>query len=322
MDLLQKHGMVKCDTISTPMATVKLDADLQGTQVDQTKYHSMIGGLMYLTASRPNIAFATFDSGFELIAYSDTDLVGCNDDCKSTSGGIQFLRDKLVNWSSKKQDCTSMSTMEAETVSKVIDIKDTIKFMLDTKEFTYTVDMFRVTLHLPVETPKNPFVAPINIQTIEAFMNKKFLDIPQRVNEDYHSIKDDTLLKEKKDKEIVMEKDDDDDVEKVDKGVKEKSNADVATGSTEFRKEKIHCGQICFHIKHKFIIYDFFIGKILEVLDHCNKVVPELTFAKTNEMINKEMPRLANLAVNKDRKIDLINSQEMVSKEFAIHAPK
>ncbi|GJS49203.1 retrovirus-related pol polyprotein from transposon TNT 1-94 [Tanacetum coccineum] len=153
MDLLKKHGMEKCDTICTPMATTKLDADLQGTQVDQTKYRSMIGGLMYLTASRPDIAFATFvcaryqahptekhlkevkrifrylrqtinmglwyskDSGFELIAYSDADLAGCNDDCKSTSGGIQFLGDKLVSWSSKKQDCTAMSTAEAEYVS-------------------------------------------------------------------------------------------------------------------------------------------------------------------------------------------------------------
>ncbi|GJW77005.1 retrovirus-related pol polyprotein from transposon TNT 1-94 [Tanacetum coccineum] len=60
MDILKKHGMEKCDTVSTPMATTKLDADLQGTPVDQTKYHSMIGGLMYLTASRPDIAFATF----------------------------------------------------------------------------------------------------------------------------------------------------------------------------------------------------------------------------------------------------------------------
>ncbi|GJX06538.1 hypothetical protein Tco_0194470 [Tanacetum coccineum] len=57
------------------------------------------------------------DSRFELIAYSDTDLVGCNDDCKSTSGGIQFLGDKLVSWSSKKQDCTTMSTAESEYIS-------------------------------------------------------------------------------------------------------------------------------------------------------------------------------------------------------------
>ncbi|GKC10993.1 retrovirus-related pol polyprotein from transposon TNT 1-94 [Tanacetum coccineum] len=91
-----------------------------GTPIDQTKYRSMIGGLMYLTASRPDIAFATFyskDSGFELIAYADADHAGCNDDCKSTSGGIHFLGDKLVSWSSKKQDCTAMSSAEAEYVS-------------------------------------------------------------------------------------------------------------------------------------------------------------------------------------------------------------
>ncbi|GKD09928.1 retrovirus-related pol polyprotein from transposon TNT 1-94 [Tanacetum coccineum] len=127
MDILKKHGMEKCDTVSTQMATTKLDVDLQGTPVDQTKYHSMIGGLMYLTASQPDNAYATFvcaryqarptnkhlkevkrifrylrqtinmglwylkDSGFELIAYADADDAGCNNDCKSTSRGIQFL---------------------------------------------------------------------------------------------------------------------------------------------------------------------------------------------------------------------------------------
>ncbi|GKF32883.1 hypothetical protein Tco_0102681, partial [Tanacetum coccineum] len=54
------------------------------------------------------------DFGFELIAYSDADHVGCKDDCKSTSGGFQFLGGKLISWSLKKQDCTAMSTAEAE----------------------------------------------------------------------------------------------------------------------------------------------------------------------------------------------------------------
>nr|GFB67832.1 retrovirus-related Pol polyprotein from transposon TNT 1-94 [Tanacetum cinerariifolium] len=58
------------------------------------------------------------DTGFELTAFSDSDHAGCLDSRKSTSGGIQFLGgDKLVSWSSKKQDCTSMSSAEAEYVS-------------------------------------------------------------------------------------------------------------------------------------------------------------------------------------------------------------
>ncbi|GJS69558.1 hypothetical protein Tco_0702399 [Tanacetum coccineum] len=57
------------------------------------------------------------DSGFELIAYADVNHAWCNDDCKSTFGGIQFLGDKLVSWSSKKQDCTAMSFAKAEYVS-------------------------------------------------------------------------------------------------------------------------------------------------------------------------------------------------------------
>nr|GEZ23403.1 uncharacterized mitochondrial protein AtMg00810-like [Tanacetum cinerariifolium] len=58
------------------------------------------------------------DTGFELTSFSDSDHAGCLDSCKSTSGGIQFLGgDKLVSWSSKKQDCTSMYSAEAEYVS-------------------------------------------------------------------------------------------------------------------------------------------------------------------------------------------------------------
>ncbi|GJV99864.1 retrovirus-related pol polyprotein from transposon TNT 1-94 [Tanacetum coccineum] len=58
------------------------------------------------------------DTGFELTAFSDSDHAGCLDSRKSTSGGIQFIGgDKLVSWSSKKQDCTSMSSAEAEYVS-------------------------------------------------------------------------------------------------------------------------------------------------------------------------------------------------------------
>ncbi|GJZ10257.1 integrase, catalytic region, zinc finger, CCHC-type containing protein [Tanacetum coccineum] len=94
--------------MSTPMETERLDADLQGTPIDQITFRRMIGGLMYLTASRPDIAYATF-------VY--VDHAGCKDDCKSTSGGFQFLGEKLMSWSLKKQDCTAMSTAEAKYVS-------------------------------------------------------------------------------------------------------------------------------------------------------------------------------------------------------------
>nr|GFA04210.1 uncharacterized mitochondrial protein AtMg00810-like [Tanacetum cinerariifolium] len=153
-EILIKHGMTSCDSIGTLMATKHQDADLSGTPIDQTKYRSKVGALMYLTASRPDIMHATCycaryqaqptekhlttvkrifrylkdtihmgiwypkDTGFKLTAFSDSDHAGCLDLCKSTSGGIQFLGgDKLVTWSSKKQDCTSMSSAEAEYVS-------------------------------------------------------------------------------------------------------------------------------------------------------------------------------------------------------------
>ncbi|GKA45279.1 retrovirus-related pol polyprotein from transposon TNT 1-94 [Tanacetum coccineum] len=58
-EILKKHGMTSCDSIGTPMATKPLDADLSETPVDQTKFCSMVGALMYLTASRPDIVHAT-----------------------------------------------------------------------------------------------------------------------------------------------------------------------------------------------------------------------------------------------------------------------
>nr|GEX18207.1 retrovirus-related Pol polyprotein from transposon TNT 1-94 [Tanacetum cinerariifolium] len=68
----------------------------------------------YLTQSINKGLWYSKDSRSELIVYSDADLAGYLDDYKSRSGGLQFLGDKLVNWSSKKQDCTAMSTAKAE----------------------------------------------------------------------------------------------------------------------------------------------------------------------------------------------------------------
>nr|GEU53432.1 retrovirus-related Pol polyprotein from transposon TNT 1-94 [Tanacetum cinerariifolium] len=116
LEILHKHGMEKGQSIGIQMAMKpKLDADLSGNPVDQTDYRSKIRSLMYLTSSRLDIVHA--GSSFGLTAFSDADHVGCIDTRKSTSGGIQFLGDKLVNWMSKKQDCTAMSSAEAEYVA-------------------------------------------------------------------------------------------------------------------------------------------------------------------------------------------------------------
>ncbi|GJT43166.1 hypothetical protein Tco_0951881, partial [Tanacetum coccineum] len=497
------------------------------------------------------------------------------------------------------------------TVSKVPDTEDTIKFMLDTQQFIYTVDMFRDTLHLPVETLENTFVAPANIHTIEAFMNivgyqgvvdkvsafftknlaqpwhtifkvfnrclttrtsshdqtkinilqlfhvkkeairyprfiklivtdlmKKFPNIPKRFEEDYHSIKDDVplvsvyttgnilvrgmlipdafltaeiretgdfkeyktvfmkssgveeeeetagesssrriIIKKKKqntpsipppgddrerdemaeatilsltlhktaldaeakeniakvqemlehkeiDKLVDGDKDeesyasafvdsvinnddddtgsklepgshkeypehvsDDDEIKKKDEEVEKekevveivkdtnvdhtsaKKNNEVVTEkevvdmsnkkiseelantvtpttatssktpSTTTRQKKSltlktrrlpgsivgmcrRRGLIRSHIKTKFITREFFMEKIKEVIQHCDKIVPELTVTTTNEMLKKEMPRLVKLVVNKDQEVSPVDISGMVSKEFATHGPK
>ncbi|GJT01010.1 retrovirus-related pol polyprotein from transposon TNT 1-94 [Tanacetum coccineum] len=114
-EILKKHGMTSCDSIGTPMDTKPLDVDLSGTPVDQKKYRSMVKIFWYLKNTINMGLWYPKDTGFELTAFSDSDHAGCLDIRKSTSGGIQFLEgDKLVIWSSKNQDCTSMSTTEAE----------------------------------------------------------------------------------------------------------------------------------------------------------------------------------------------------------------
>nr|GEW38388.1 hypothetical protein [Tanacetum cinerariifolium] len=69
------------------------------------------------TVKKIALLLKTGGSSFSLIAFSDADHAGCIDTRKSTSGGIQFLGDKLVRWMSKKQDCTAMSSAEAEYVA-------------------------------------------------------------------------------------------------------------------------------------------------------------------------------------------------------------
>ncbi|CAL8120822.1 unnamed protein product [Prunus armeniaca] len=153
-NLVSKFGLESAKPIRNPMSTsTKLSKDLHGKSVDQKLYRSMIGSLLYLTASRPDISFSvglcarfqsdpkeshllavkrilryvsgttnfgvyySFDSNVELAGYSDADWAGSIDDRKSTTGGCFYIGNNLVSWFSKKQNCVSLSTAEAEYIA-------------------------------------------------------------------------------------------------------------------------------------------------------------------------------------------------------------
>ncbi|KAK0591893.1 hypothetical protein LWI29_009888 [Acer saccharum] len=153
-NLVKKFGLEKAKRCDTPMSTtLKLSKDASGKSVEQTLYRGMIGSLLYLTASRPDISFSvgvcaryqadpkeshlssvkriiryvngtsnygiwySFDTNASLVGFSDADWAGNCDDRKSTSGGCFFLGNNLVSWFCKKQNSISLSTAEAEYIA-------------------------------------------------------------------------------------------------------------------------------------------------------------------------------------------------------------
>nr|GEW72285.1 hypothetical protein [Tanacetum cinerariifolium] len=118
-EILRKFRLTEGKSASTPIDTEKpLLKDLDGEDVDVYTYRSMIGSLIYLTSSRPDIMFAyPKDSPFDLVAYSDSDYAGASLDKKSTTGGCQFLGCRLISWQCKKQTVVATSSTEAEYVA-------------------------------------------------------------------------------------------------------------------------------------------------------------------------------------------------------------
>ncbi|GKA79531.1 putative ribonuclease H-like domain-containing protein [Tanacetum coccineum] len=153
-EILKKFNYSDVKSASTPVDLEKpLVKDGDADDVDVHLYRSMIGSLMYLTASRPDIMFAVCacarfqvtpktshllavkrifrylkgkptlglwysrDSPFELVAYTDSDYAGATQDRKSTTGGCQFLGNRLISWQCKKQTVVATSTTEAEYVA-------------------------------------------------------------------------------------------------------------------------------------------------------------------------------------------------------------
>jgi hypothetical protein len=153
-EMLKRFGMEDCKPVITPMQTsCKLSKDDDSKSTDQRQYRSMIGSLLYVTASRPDVMQAVgqvarfqaapkeshvlavkrifrYLKGTEefglwypkgkdlsLMAYTDADWAGCIDDRRSTSGAAFYLGECLVSWLSKKQSSVSLSTAEAEYIA-------------------------------------------------------------------------------------------------------------------------------------------------------------------------------------------------------------
>jgi len=153
-DLVKRFGLDGKSHARTPMSTsVKISSDLVGKSIDPSLYRSMIGSIMYLTASRPDIAFSvgvcarfqanpkeshltavkriiryvndtlsygiwySRETNLVVVGYSDADWAGNDDDRKSTSGGCFYVGNNLVAWMSKKQASISLSTAEAEYIA-------------------------------------------------------------------------------------------------------------------------------------------------------------------------------------------------------------
>nr|GEY99200.1 uncharacterized mitochondrial protein AtMg00810-like [Tanacetum cinerariifolium] len=152
--ILRKFGLTEGKSVSIPIDTEKsLLKDPNGEDVDVYTYRSMIGSLMYLTSSRPDIMFVVCacvhfqvtpkashlhavkrifrylkgkpylglwypkDSPFDLVAYSDSNYAGASLDRKSTTGGCQFLGCRLISWQSKNQTVVATSSTEAEYIA-------------------------------------------------------------------------------------------------------------------------------------------------------------------------------------------------------------
>ncbi|GJR11067.1 uncharacterized mitochondrial protein-like protein [Tanacetum coccineum] len=112
-EILKKHGMTSCDSIGTPMATKHLDADLSGTPVDQTKYHSIVRALMYLTTSRPDIVHATCYCASYQAKPTEKHLTAVKRIFWYLKDSISIGGDKISQLGpSKKQDCTSSPSAE------------------------------------------------------------------------------------------------------------------------------------------------------------------------------------------------------------------
>nr|GEU49371.1 hypothetical protein [Tanacetum cinerariifolium] len=116
LQILKKYGMESCDPVGTPMEIKdKLDLDQNRLSLLRSTSRRLKGYFVIFGA--PFIRVSGIQRILELTGFLDANYARCKDTFKSTFHGAQLLGEKLVSWSSKKQDCTTLFTMEAEYVS-------------------------------------------------------------------------------------------------------------------------------------------------------------------------------------------------------------
>ncbi|GJR82683.1 putative ribonuclease H-like domain-containing protein [Tanacetum coccineum] len=156
-DILKKFDFWSIRTATTPIESNKpLVKDEEGEDVDVHVYRSMIGSLMYLTASRPPHHSS---NNKKPEAFSDSNYGGASLDRKSTTGGCQFLGRRLISWQCKKQTIVANSTTKAEYVAKLLSV---VASFIDTKSdgrlwFQFMNTKIHIDNESTISVIKNPF---------------------------------------------------------------------------------------------------------------------------------------------------------------------
>ncbi|GJY56567.1 retrovirus-related pol polyprotein from transposon TNT 1-94 [Tanacetum coccineum] len=127
IESLKKYDFDSCDPVDTPMVEKsKLDEDKEGKAVDPSHYrarptekhlHAVKRVFRYLKGTVNRGLWYLKDSSIALTTFADADHAGCQDTRHNTSGSMQFMGDRLVSWSSKRQKSDAISSTEAEYIA-------------------------------------------------------------------------------------------------------------------------------------------------------------------------------------------------------------
>lgn len=213
-DLLHETGLLGSKPVTTPMVRyLHLDLAKDSPAIEPNGYRRLIGKLLYLTTTRPDLSFATqhlsqymadpreshmkavqrvlryikgapaqglffpASSTLQLKAFSDSDWATCVTTRKSVTGYYVFLGDSLISWRSKKQTTVSRSSTEAE-------YRALVSTVCELQWLTYLLKH----LHLPFITPAMLYCDSETARHIAA--NSSFHERTKHIGIDYHVVRE------------------------------------------------------------------------------------------------------------------------------------